>query len=73
MPTTWRYRKLGTCDYCQDESATLSSPEIPGLRVVVPPLFCRRCQMRFEQLRFSHATNEDPNTVLRAMRREPSR
>lgn len=67
MELRWRYRKWGSCDGCQDDDARLESPELPDLRVVVPPLFCARCRFRFRKLLEELG---EANAALKAMTRE---
>lgn len=65
---TWRYLRIGTCDYCADESARLHTPVVSNLRTVTPPAFCPRCRLRFEQL----LVEREPAEALAHMPREKS-
>lgn len=45
----WRYVKIGSCVFCFVENVRLRTPLI-DTRVDLPPLFCRKCQAKFEAL-----------------------
>lgn len=47
---SWRYKRFGACEFCQDSKTPLSTfQHFPFFPAVTPPLFCRRCQQRIER------------------------
>jgi len=63
----WRYVKHGVCHFCSDEDAGLRTPVFKeALHVVIPPLFCLACRIRFEE-KLHENPDKSPQNILALM------